>query len=71
MTREEQLAAVQQYLTFWEISGDPGISPWPDDPDGGELRLIGALHAVLRLVESDEVTRIVAEHLEPGVVDRS
>lgn len=34
------------YGAFWEV-GDIDVSPWPGDPDGGELRVVRALHDVL------------------------
>lgn len=37
---------VFRYGEFYLVS-EPQYTPWPDDPDGGELRLIGTLRRLL------------------------
>lgn len=37
---------LDRYGTYWEVT-DRGLSPWPNDPDGGELRIVVALQRVL------------------------
>lgn len=62
MTREEMLQALQEYMVFWEINER---SPWPKDPDGGELRIVAALQAVLKFSEHEEVLEVISQHLSP------
>lgn len=38
---------LQAYYVFWEVGDVAEFSPWPGDPDGGELRVVGALEDVL------------------------
>jgi hypothetical protein len=44
----EILAMLNHYGLFWETS-ELADSPWPDDPDGGELRCVVALTALAQM----------------------
>lgn len=52
---EELLDKLQQYLDETWINGNPHDGPWPNDPDGGEMRIFQALYRVLELMQTAEI----------------
>lgn len=58
------LATLDRYISFWEISQD-GQGPWPDDPDGGELRIVMALRGILAQTRHGDVQALVRSQFEP------
>ncbi len=69
--RKRMVGMLDRYAVFWEVC-DQTYSAWPGDPDGGELRLVGALKQVIEhkrttpavlecvaeVLEADEVTMV-------------
>lgn len=46
MTAEGLIAIIDNAINeSW--FGDPALGPWPDDPDGGEMRIVTALINIL------------------------
>lgn len=58
------LATLDRYLSVWEIS-QAGHGPWPDDPDGGELRIVMALRDILAKTRHGDVQALVRSQFEP------
>jgi hypothetical protein len=52
------------YGSFYEVR-EPRFTPWPNDPDGGELRLIMALRKVLPYLSEEGLTLLDGE-LDPA-----
>lgn len=52
--------------------GDPSQGPWPDDPDGGELRITTALINVLvECARSDRMGRpVIGTHFIVKTIER-
>ena len=46
---------IQRYTSEWR-DGDLEYGPWPDDPDGGELRLVMCLKMVLPYLPHEALT---------------
>lgn len=46
-----------QYGMFWEVGDVELYSPWPGDPDGGELRIVGALSDLLEHLSPEGLAR--------------
>ena len=52
-----------RYFTFWEVN-EPSLSPWSEDPDCGELRLIATLSRVAAHPQTPPaVLEMIAEEL--------
>jgi hypothetical protein len=71
LTWDDIVPMLRGYGAFYE-TGDPTLSPWPDDPDGGQLRLVGALRdlAVLAAtrgpdaaLSTESIRRMLADRL--------
>jgi hypothetical protein len=58
VTWREIQTAIESYLVVFE-TGDPSHGPWPEDPDGGELRLIGALRQLVAAAMEAEQHRSI------------
>jgi hypothetical protein len=61
------LAGMLQRYTLHYECGDHQLSPWPEDPDGGELRIVLALHRVLPYLSGEALERVETA-LEPATV---
>lgn len=71
---EDLVSMLRGYGAFWEIR-DATLSPWCDDPDGGELRLVLALRTLVEKVaqlgpdaalSTEAIRAHLARHLVPN-----
>ena len=51
---ERVLGQLDSYLQDTWLSGNPHDGPWPDDPDGGEMRVFSALHNIFKVMQKAE-----------------
>lgn len=54
LVSEQMLDKADLWLQASWFATDPSQGPWPNDPDGGELRIFNALHNVLKLAHRAE-----------------
>lgn len=72
MNPEELIEMIDQGINeAW--FGDPSLGPWPDDPDGGELRIATALINVLvECARSDRMGQpVIGTHFITKVIERA
>lgn len=71
LTWDDIVPMLRGYGAFYEV-GDITLSPWPDDPDGGEIRLVGALRGVAEwaaglgpdaAMSTESIRRMLADRL--------
>lgn len=71
LTWDDIVGMLRGYSVFWEVR-DVTLSPWCDDPDGGELRVVMALRdlAVLAAtrgpdaaLSTESIRRMLADRL--------
>ena len=55
---------IQRYIAEWR-DGDLDHGPWPEDPDGGELRLVMCLKLALPYLPCAALTLVETELLVP------
>jgi hypothetical protein len=67
-TRAEKLIEMVSSYISTSYLGDPARSPWSDDPDGGEMRIVRALANVLEeLYDAEVVSKLVVAY--PALVE--
>lgn len=70
MTPDKQaVAALNQYADIVYLTCEPSSGPWPDDPDGGEMRIISALRAVAALHEHTDYDKDGQPTTDPAAVN--
>jgi hypothetical protein len=71
MSPEELIEMIDRGITeAW--FGDPALGPWPNDPDGGELRISTALINVLvECARSERMGQpVIGTHFITKVIER-
>lgn len=66
----ELLSIVRRYTAASYEATDLATGPWPNDPDGGEMRIVTALEAILSQCAQPENVCLLTADIEKLVADR-